>query len=198
MRSPIPEKTAASPAVMFQSSKDNKSRRDVLAGELMRHISVDSYGRFLNNRPPPIPDLGSETKRKVIADYPFCLALENSIAPDYVTEKLFDCFLAGVVPVYLGAPNVADFAPEGSYILANSYREPRALADYLKHLLSHPEEYMSYFDWRERPLPERLAARLSSVSRHCFLRLMDVAVRKLATRPPRVDSAPTFPLRKRV
>ena len=78
--------------------------------ELMRHLAVDSFGRCLNNRTLE-EDGGSATLREVIRGYRFTLAFENSIAADYVTEKLFNPLAAGSVPVYLGAPNVADFAP---------------------------------------------------------------------------------------
>ena len=30
----------------------------------------------------------------------FCLAYENSLDEDYVTEKLFDCLRAGAIPVF--------------------------------------------------------------------------------------------------
>jgi hypothetical protein len=33
-----------------------------------------------------------------------------------VSEKLWDCFNAGCVPVYLGAPNVADYVPANTFI----------------------------------------------------------------------------------
>ena len=36
----------------------------------------------------------------------FVLAFENSVCNDYVTEKIYDVFAAGVVPIYLGAPNI--------------------------------------------------------------------------------------------
>lgn len=38
------------------------------------------------------------------------MAFENVIAMDYVTEKFYDPLIAGSVLVYLGAPNIADFA----------------------------------------------------------------------------------------
>ena len=42
---------------------------------------------------------------------------ENSIATDYVTEKLYDAFVAGCVPVYYGAPNVEDLLPDPDSII---------------------------------------------------------------------------------
>ena len=41
----------------------------------------------------------------------FALALENARVPGYMTEKLWLPLLAGAVPVYLGAPDVAAWLP---------------------------------------------------------------------------------------
>ena len=36
----------------------------------------------------------------VFRRYRFCIAIENTVAHDYITEKLWDAFAAGCVPVY--------------------------------------------------------------------------------------------------
>ena len=41
-------------------------------------------------------------------------AMENSLAKDYVSEKLWHAFRAGCVPIYYGAPNIIDFLPDPS------------------------------------------------------------------------------------
>jgi hypothetical protein len=33
-----------------------------------------------------------------------------------VTEKIFDCFYAGTIPLYLGAKDIADLVPHEAYI----------------------------------------------------------------------------------
>ena len=43
-------------------------------------------------------------KLPLFARYKFALALENSLAHDYVTEKFYQPLLAGAVPIYLGVP----------------------------------------------------------------------------------------------
>ena len=53
--------------------------------------------------------------------YPFYLAFENSDETDYVSEKVFHALEAGVLPVYAGAPNVADFVPPNSVIELSSF-----------------------------------------------------------------------------
>jgi hypothetical protein len=44
-------------------------------------------------------------------------AMENSAARDYVSEKLYDAFTAGCVPLYMGAPNVNEYIPSPSAII---------------------------------------------------------------------------------
>jgi hypothetical protein len=55
-------------------------------------------------------------KHLTMPDYRFCLSYENSVEQDYISEKLFDCFYGGSVPVYYGAPNVTDYIPEETFI----------------------------------------------------------------------------------
>jgi hypothetical protein len=55
-------------------------------------------------------------KHLTMPDYRFCLAYENSVEQDYISEKLFDCFYGGCVPVYYGAPNATDYIPANTFI----------------------------------------------------------------------------------
>ncbi|RWL45876.1 MAG: alpha-1,3-fucosyltransferase [Mesorhizobium sp.] len=191
---PIPPKTECAPAVHFQSSSFNKSGRDTFIAELSRHIAVDCYGRYRPNREIIGPDLGRQTKLETIGRYRFCLALENSIAPDYVTEKMFDPLEAGTVPVYLGAPNAADFAPDNSFIDAASFSTPAELAAYLRHLIETPQAYAAYLAWRSNPLPEKLAAQIASLDTPPRCRLARLVTQRLmqhgASQPPGKPSLP--------
>ena len=64
--------------------------------------------------------------------------------PGYITEKIFDCFFAGCVPVYLGAPNVADYIPSGTFIDKRNFKTYEELYSYIKNM---PEtEYAGYLD----------------------------------------------------
>jgi Glycosyltransferase family 10 (fucosyltransferase) C-term len=55
-------------------------------------------------------------KLSVLGECRFALAMENAIYPGYVTEKIFDVFRAGAVPVYLGAPDITDFVPADCFV----------------------------------------------------------------------------------
>jgi alpha(1,3/1,4) fucosyltransferase len=56
------------------------------------------------------------SKSETFAQYRFALCFENSILKGWMTEKLFDCFFAGTVPVYWGAPDVLDWVPAECFI----------------------------------------------------------------------------------
>lgn len=190
---PIAAKTEAAPAVLFQSARLNCSGRVDFVRELSHHIRIDSYGRHFRNRTIEGPDLGRETKIDTVARYKFCLALENSSETDYVTEKLFDAFKAGSVPVYLGAPNVDEFAPAGSYINAADFSSPAELAAYLRHLIDTPDAYEAYFAWRSKPLPEGLAQRLQELESPVFCRLMTFVRQQLEDHPLQPGGRPRLP-----
>ena len=75
----------------------------------------------------------------------------------YFSEKLWDPYLAGSVPIFVGATvelKQANILPEGSWIDASDFSSPAELAQYLHRLASQPEEYQKYFEWKDRPLPE--------------------------------------------
>jgi hypothetical protein len=100
---PPQPKTAEAEAAFFASNPKTLSRRSEYAGELMRYLKVDCYGRVFRDQELS-RDEGRESKLETIARYRFDLEFENSISRDYVTEKFFDPLIAGCVPVYRGPP----------------------------------------------------------------------------------------------
>ena len=50
-------------------------------------------------------------KREVLSNYKYCLVIENST--EFMTEKLFDAFFAGCIPIYVG-PDLKDFSIPGN------------------------------------------------------------------------------------
>uniref|UniRef100_A0A7S4E0P9 Fucosyltransferase n=1 Tax=Lotharella globosa TaxID=91324 RepID=A0A7S4E0P9_9EUKA len=92
-------------------------------------------------------------KNAVVQKHPFYLAFENSNLTEYVTEKLYSGYFAGVVPVFWGSPGVTKVAPKGSFVNANDFKSPRELALKLKEIASDYDVYKSYFDY----LPDGLS-----------------------------------------
>ena len=61
-------------------------------------------------------------KKEKISHYKFALCFENFSFPGYITEKIIDCFVASVIPVYLGAPDIEEFIPSDSFIDVRKYK----------------------------------------------------------------------------
>jgi hypothetical protein len=61
-----------------------------------------------------------ERKLQVLEEYRFSLCFENTEMPGYITEKMIDCFVSGTVPIYRGAPDVADYIPSDAFINAEA------------------------------------------------------------------------------
>lgn len=61
------------------------------------------------------------SKLEVLSKYRFSVCFENMPMKGYVTEKLFDCFYAGTVPIYWGAPDINELVPAEAYIDMRKY-----------------------------------------------------------------------------
>lgn len=73
----------------------------------------------------------AKDKAQVYARYRFALVYENAQVPGYVSEKIFDAMRSGCVPVYLGAPNVAEYVPSACFVDRRRLASDHALAGYL-------------------------------------------------------------------
>ncbi|WP_246329888.1 glycosyltransferase family 10 domain-containing protein [Geomonas limicola] len=85
----------------------------------------------------------AQEKLPVVSRYRFSLCFENvRDIPGYITEKIFDCFFAGCVPVYLGANNVTDYIPSDCFIDMRRFKDFAALYQHLVAMSNH--EYLGY------------------------------------------------------
>ncbi|XDA76558.1 hypothetical protein R6Z07F_006702 [Ovis aries] len=116
---------------------------------LKPHLQVDVYGRFHT----PLP---YALMAKQLSQYKFYLAFENSLHPDYITEKLWkNALQAWAVPVVLGPSraNYEQFLPPKAFIHVDDFQSPRDLAQYLLALDKDYASYLNYFRWRETLRP---------------------------------------------
>lgn len=77
---------------------------------------------------------GCKDKFSVLKDHKFSLALENSSIPGMITEKIFDSFFSGCIPVYYGAPNITDYIPADTFIDLRNFASVDLLEDYLTNM----------------------------------------------------------------
>lgn len=170
---PVPEKKQGCLLASFVSGSVDQSGRCQYLKELSKHIDVHHYGSFLNNRTIS-DDEGTRTKINICRDYRFVIAFENAISDDYVTEKYFDALIAGAIPIYLGAPNILDYAPgQQCHINVNDFPDPAMLAAYLTNLLADDKRLDEYYEWRRQPFDTHFWKMIESFKErsHPFLQL---------------------------
>tara|TARA_B100001173_G_scaffold282061_1_gene266679 strand:- start:713 stop:1774 length:1062 start_codon:yes stop_codon:yes gene_type:complete len=87
----------------------------------------------------------SEDKQKTISNYKFVFCIENGINYNgYFTDKIFECFYSGTVPIYLGALNVKLYIPQECYIDYRKFKNIRDLHEFLLNIdLKTYEKYIS-------------------------------------------------------
>lgn len=142
------------------------------------------YGQYWNQRPRledmyhyrKLTSYDYRTYRGLIDDktsayqrHKFTLCFENMTGINgYVTEKLFDCFRAGTVPVYWGANNISEIVPSSAFIDYRNYSSPQTLHNYLESVDKvEYEEYLSegrafILDNASHVSPEKYAETLHS------------------------------------
>jgi len=82
-----------------------------------------------------------DSKFKTLSKYKFAICYENAKSiPWYITEKIFDCFFAWCIPIYLWAPNIYDFVPKDTFIDKNNFKNYDDLYEYLKNMTKNTYE----------------------------------------------------------
>lgn len=82
----------------------------------------------------------------VFNKYKFILCFENSYQNGYVTEKIFNCFFAGTIPIYMGAPNILDYFSESCFINVNNINtnNENDFLDKIRYISTNKTEYNKF------------------------------------------------------
>lgn len=92
-------------------------------GRKMQEVLQKSYRGLIPS--------GPENKQRVISNYKYAICFENTSFPGYITEKIFDCFFAGCIPIYYGAPDINNHIPPETFIDFRDFGNYAELENYL-------------------------------------------------------------------
>ncbi len=85
------------------------------------------------------------SKYQALSQYKFSICFENSVIEGYITEKIFDCFYAGTVPIYYGAPDINKYVNPKAFINFNDFSSIQDLEKYIENLSDFDcEEYKKW------------------------------------------------------
>uniref|UniRef100_A0A3B5A8N4 Fucosyltransferase n=1 Tax=Stegastes partitus TaxID=144197 RepID=A0A3B5A8N4_9TELE len=122
-------------------------KRSRVFKELNATVPVKVYGRWTKT------PLTSAALLPTISRCYFYLAFENSVAKDYITEKLWrNAYQGGAVPVVLGA-SASDYkavAPPHSFIHVDEFASVKEMGKYLQELAEDKKRYAEYFTWKQQ------------------------------------------------
>ena len=150
--------------MIFSDLSQEKSSCDYL-GKLKEYIEVDTI--YID----PV-DVGQINLKQYYQNYKFVLAFENAIDTDFVTEKFYDPLLAGSVPVYLGAPNIEDFAPgDNCFVDVRQFENPQSLAGFIQACYEDEGLYAQFFEWKNHPLRPSFLQKIEEQKEHPLVRL---------------------------
>ncbi|MDF7810194.1 glycosyltransferase family 10 [Hymenobacter sp. YC55] len=84
----------------------------------------------LVNKGPVAPD----AKISTFQNYRFAICYENTELAGYISEKIFDCFAASCVPIYLGEPEIHRFIPTQCFIDRRKFKSNEELYNFIKNM----------------------------------------------------------------
>jgi hypothetical protein len=133
-----------------------------IKGGLKGRIENRFWRAFCRIKPmQPFPSYRGRVSRKsdVLSRTRFAICYENvRDLPGYITEKIFDCFFSGCIPVYWGASNITDYIPADCFIDRRKFRDTADVYMALKNI--------SEFEFRG--YQQRIAAFLQSDAAYPF------------------------------
>ena len=140
LKNPIRKKFCA--AVI--SNCDTEFRLDFIS-KLNEYKKVDMGGKCQNNINESVTN-----KSEFLSNYKFSIAMENSDGDGYLSEKIFDSFLAGTIPIYYGDYLLDEFINPKSYILIKGEKDIENKIEYIKKIDKDDNLYKAII--KEKPI----------------------------------------------
>ncbi len=120
----------------------------------------DLYGLYWEGEGLSVYKGWATDKVQTLKNYKYSICFENTKgAKGYITEKIFDCFQAGVVPVYYGASNISDEVSSDCFIDWRNFSSYDELYRYLSNITE--TEFNQYLSNMRRYLATDQAAKYS-------------------------------------
>jgi len=104
------------------ASRHCRPQRDNIVTDIMQFVDVAAIGKCLNNSPWPFEKATYpywQEKILALQKYKFTLAFQGYENGGLISEKLYDAFAAGTVPIFYGISRVVveTFAPSPNSFL---------------------------------------------------------------------------------
>ena len=132
-------------------------KRNYFFQRLNEYKKVDSAGPLFNNVGYILErgENSGKAKMEFLKNYKFNLCFENSSYAGYTTEKLYEAYMYGTVPIYWGSPTIeCDFNPK-AFLNWHDYQDDDAFFKAIVEVDTTPELYEQMYmenlfhSWKE-------------------------------------------------
>ena len=99
------------------------------ATSILEKLKLKKYRHFKSYK--------SDTTNKfeTLRNFKFSLCFENTkLMKGNISEKIFDCFQCGVIPLYWGAPDIANFIPKETFIWREDFETTEDMLLFVKKM----------------------------------------------------------------
>lgn len=112
--------------------------RSIFYKELNSYKIIDMGGAYHNN-------IGGRVRNKTnfLSSYKFSLAMENTKADGYLSEKIIDSFMSGNIPIYYGDYMIEEYINPKSFILIRGKKDMKEKIEYIKRIDNDEKLYKS-------------------------------------------------------
>lgn len=150
------------------ASRNCRPQRDNIVSAIMKFVNVAAIGKCLNNSPWPFEKATYpywQEKILALQKYKFTLALQGYDKGGLVSEKLYDAFAAGTVPIFYGISRVVveKFAPSpNSFLHFDDFDTIENLALFVKKAGQNELIYNKLHEWRHNGVNKRFCSLLNT------------------------------------
>lgn len=132
----------------FVQSNPNCVFRNEFYHKLSQYKQITSAGPLFNNTGYVLPrgDDGIIKKLDFYQTCKFSLCFENGQHPGYATEKLYEGWLGGTIPIYWGSSTVALDFNKDAFINWHDFKNDEECIQYIKHVDKHSPAYESIYE----------------------------------------------------
>jgi hypothetical protein len=135
------EKNAPNHFSLYGLGWDKPNPAYSISGKLIRRIKR-LRSQLFGYTPFPLykGDIPQKSSVYKIAKFAYCY--ENvSDLPDYVSEKIFDAFISGCIPIYWGTNTINTLIPSNCFIDRRKFKDTRQVHQYLLSIT--PDQYQT-------------------------------------------------------